>query len=94
MNLKSGATYAVQGREPIYINPVDAKKKGIKDGDVVRVFNDRGQLLAGAVLMDSYAPGVVRIEEGAWYGPINEKVGALDTYGDPNTRLKTSVLLS
>ncbi|MFA0674345.1 hypothetical protein AB4567_08450, partial [Vibrio sp. 10N.222.51.A6] len=24
-------------------------------------------------------------EEGAWYGPINEKVGALDTYGDPNT---------
>jgi trimethylamine-N-oxide reductase (cytochrome c) len=35
--------------------------------------------------MDSYAPGVVRIEEGAWYGPINEKVGALDTYGDPNT---------
>ncbi|MEZ9059340.1 trimethylamine-N-oxide reductase TorA [Vibrio pelagius] len=79
------ATYAVQGREPIYINPTDAKKKGIKDGDVVRVFNDRGQLLAGAVLMDSYAPGVVRIEEGAWYGPMNEKVGALDTYGDPNT---------
>ena len=35
--------------------------------------------------MDSYAPGVVRIEEGACYGTINEKVGALDTYGDPNT---------
>ncbi|MGF1756997.1 trimethylamine-N-oxide reductase TorA [Photobacterium sagamiensis] len=78
-------TYTVQGREPIYINPTDAAAKGIKDGDLVRVFNDRGQLLAGAVLTDSYAPGVVRIEEGAWYGPLNEKVGAIDTYGDPNT---------
>ncbi|MDX1300793.1 trimethylamine-N-oxide reductase TorA [Photobacterium sp.] len=79
------ATYAVKGREPIYINPKDAAAKGIKDGDLVRVFNDRGQLLAGAVLTDSYAPGVVRIEEGAWYGPLNEKVGAICTYGDPNT---------
>ncbi|EIC5072844.1 trimethylamine-N-oxide reductase TorA [Vibrio parahaemolyticus] len=79
------ATYAVQGREPVYINPVDAKAKGIKDGDLVRVFNGRGQLLAGAVLTDSYPRGVIRIEEGAWYGPLNEKEGAICTYGDPNT---------
>ncbi|WP_070963132.1 trimethylamine-N-oxide reductase TorA [Vibrio sonorensis] len=79
------ATYSVQGREPIYINPKDAKAKGIKDGDLVRVYNDRGQLLAGAVLTDSYPQGVVRIEEGAWYGPLNEKDGAICTYGDPNT---------
>ncbi|WP_029849391.1 trimethylamine-N-oxide reductase TorA, partial [Vibrio parahaemolyticus] len=79
------ATYAVQGREPVYINPIDAKAKGIKDGDLVRVFNGRGQLLAGAVLTDSYPRGVIRIEEGAWYGPLNEKEGAICTYGDPNT---------
>ena len=79
------ATYTVAGREPIYINPVDAKAKGIKDGDLVRVYNDRGQLLAGAVLTDSYPRGVIRIEEGAWYGPLNEKEGAICTYGDPNT---------
>ncbi|HCK0616144.1 trimethylamine-N-oxide reductase TorA [Vibrio parahaemolyticus] len=79
------ATYAVQGREPVYINPIDAKAKGIKDGDLVRVFNGRGQLLAGAVLTDSYPRGVIRIEEGAWYGPLNEKAGAICTYGDPNT---------
>ncbi|HCD1284927.1 TPA: trimethylamine-N-oxide reductase TorA [Vibrio parahaemolyticus] len=79
------ATYAVQGREPVYINPIDAKSKGIKDGDLVRVFNGRGQLLAGAVLTDSYPRGVIRIEEGAWYGPLNEKEGAICTYGDPNT---------
>ncbi|MBD1564765.1 trimethylamine-N-oxide reductase TorA [Vibrio sp. SA48] len=79
------ATYAVQGREPVYINPTDAKEKGIKDGDLVRVYNDRGQLLAGAVLSDSYPRGIIRIEEGAWYGPLSEKDGAICTYGDPNT---------
>lgn len=79
------ATYAVKGREPVYINPMDAKAKGIKAGDLVRVFNGRGQLLAGAVLSDSYPRGVIRIEEGAWYGPLSEKEGAICTYGDPNT---------
>ncbi|MDO6687839.1 MULTISPECIES: trimethylamine-N-oxide reductase TorA [unclassified Agarivorans] len=79
------ATYAVQGREPLYINPEDAKKRGINDGDLVRVFNKRGQLLAGAVVSEDYAKGVARLQEGAWYGPVDESIGALDTYGDPNT---------
>lgn len=79
------ATYAIQGREPIYINPVDAKQRGIKDGDLVRVFNNRGQLLAGAVVSENYPQGVARIHEGAWYGPVDASIGALDTYGDPNT---------
>ncbi len=79
------ATYTVQDREPVYISPEDAKARGIKDGDLVRVFNDRGQLLAGAKVSDNYPTGVIRIHEGAWYGPLNEKIGAIDTYGDPNT---------
>jgi trimethylamine-N-oxide reductase (cytochrome c) len=86
-------SYAVQGREPCYINPDDAKERGIKDGDVVRVFNDRGQLLAGAVVTDRFPRGVLRIEEGAWYGPVGKdgsmqggsEIGALCSYGDPNT---------
>ncbi|OYD21322.1 trimethylamine-N-oxide reductase TorA [Oceanimonas baumannii] len=79
------ATYAVQGREPIYISPADAAARGIADGDLVRVFNDRGQLLAGARISELYPSGVVRIHEGAWYGPVDASIGALDTYGDPNT---------
>ena len=31
-----------QGREPIRIHPHDAASRGIRDGDVVRVFNDLG----------------------------------------------------
>ncbi len=79
------SSYAIQGREPVYMNPQDAAKRGIADGDLVRVFNERGQLLAGARVTDDYSPGVVRIHEGAWYGPVDETIGALDTYGDPNT---------
>ena len=79
------ATYTVQGREPCYMGPEDAKARGIKDGDIVRVFNDRGQLLAGAVISDNFPPGIIRIQEGAWYAPTGPEIGALDTYGDPNT---------
>jgi len=79
------SSYSVQDREPVYISPEDAAKRGIADGDLVRVFNDRGQLLAGASVSSDYPAGVVRISEGAWYGPVDETIGALDTYGDPNT---------
>lgn len=77
--------YAVNNREPIWINTSDAKVKGIKDGDLVRVFNDRGQILAGAVVTDDIRQGVVRVQEGAWYAPKEDgKIGSLCTNGCPN----------
>lgn len=79
------ATYTIQGREPMFIGPEEAEKRGIEHGDLVRVFNDRGQLIAGAHISDNFPVGVVRIQEGAWYGPTGPEIGALDTYGDPNT---------
>jgi biotin/methionine sulfoxide reductase len=72
----------VQGREPITVNPVDAASRGIKDGDVVRVFNDRGQCLAGVRLSDGIRPGVVNLSTGAWYDPVTP--GGLDRHGNPN----------
>ena len=53
--------YTVAGKEPVFISPQDASARGIRHGDVVRVFNVRGQVLAGAVVSDRYAPGVARI---------------------------------
>ncbi|MFV0334007.1 MAG: trimethylamine-N-oxide reductase TorA [Tropicimonas sp.] len=79
-------SYAVGGREPCLINPADAEARGVTDGDIVRVFNDRGQCLAGAVISDEIRPGVIRISEGGWYDPApGGEVGALDIYGDVNT---------
>ncbi len=59
----------VAGREAVAINPADAKARGIADGDVVRVHNARGACLAGALVTDAMAPGVVRLSCGAWYDP-------------------------
>lgn len=72
----------VQGREPVTINPGDATARGISDGDVVRVFNDRGACLAGACVSDGIRPGVIVLSTGAWYDP--ESPGGLDRHGNPN----------
>ena len=75
----------VAGREPIRISPVDAEQRGIRDGDVVRVFNERGAILAGAVVTDNLRPGVTQIPTGAWYDPDEPGLpGALDKHGNPN----------
>lgn len=58
--------YAVQGREPLVINREDAAERGIQDGDVVELYNDRGAIIVGAVLSDKIMRGVVSIYEGAW----------------------------
>ncbi len=49
--------YAVAGREPVTIHPQDAQARGIVDGDLVRVWNARGQVLAGAVVTEGIRPG-------------------------------------
>jgi biotin/methionine sulfoxide reductase len=67
------------------INPADAATRGIADGDVVRVFNERGAILAGAVVSDNIRPGVIQIATGAWYDPETPgEIGSLDKHGNPN----------
>lgn len=75
----------VAGREPIWLNPDDAAARKISDGDVVRVFNVRGAVLAGAVVTDAVRPGVVQLSTGAWYDPEDASVaGTLDRHGNAN----------
>ena len=51
------------------MNDKDAKKLGIKNGDVVRVFNKRGEVLADALVTKDIMQGVMRLCEGGWYDP-------------------------
>jgi biotin/methionine sulfoxide reductase len=75
----------IAGREPIRINTQDASARGIRAGAVVRVFNDRGALLAGAILTDEVRPGVVQLATGAWFDPVEPGVpGSLDKHGNAN----------
>ena len=51
------------------MHPNDAHTRGITDGKLVRVFNDRGAVVLPARVTDRIAPGAVSIKEGAWFTP-------------------------
>ncbi len=53
----------------IFINPIDAAARDIHDGDLVRVWNDRGELVIPARVTPRILPGVVDIPQGAWWKP-------------------------
>ena len=69
--------------EPVWINPVDAAARGIKNGDIVMVFNERGDVLGGACVTERIMPGVIYQDHGARYDPIIP--GKLDRGGANNT---------
>ncbi|MFI5716946.1 molybdopterin-dependent oxidoreductase [Nocardia sp. NPDC051750] len=76
----------IRGREPLRMNPADAAARGLCDGDIVRVFNDRGAFLAGLRISDALRPGVVHMATGAWYDPLDPAdPESLDVHGNPNT---------
>jgi biotin/methionine sulfoxide reductase len=59
--------------------------RGIKDGDIVKLFNERGACLASAVVTDDIRPGVVRLPTGAWYDPEDaDEDNPLCVHGNPN----------
>ena len=75
----------INGREPLWMHPADAATRGIHEGDIVKVFNARGALLAGVHLSESILPGVVQMSTGAWYDPLNTQDSQpLDKHGNPN----------
>ena len=57
-----------------WINPVDADPRGIKDGDEIYVFNDRGKVAIKSWVTERIIPGVVSMFEGAWYNPDQDGI--------------------
>jgi biotin/methionine sulfoxide reductase len=79
------AAAKIRGREPVRLHPEDAAARGIGDGDIVRIFNDRGSCLAGAVLSDAVRPGVAQIATGAWFDPADPAAARpFCVHGNPN----------
>lgn len=77
--------HKVQGREAVLVHPQDALARGISEGEIVRLFNDRGACLAAARLSRDIRPGVLCLPTGAWYDPEQPgQSGSLDKHGNPN----------
>ncbi|KAJ36866.1 biotin transporter BioY, partial [Agrobacterium tumefaciens] len=75
----------IMDREPVRIHPSDASARGISDGDVVRLFNQRGSCLAGALLSEDVMPGVMQLATGAWFEPEDPTAeNSICIHGNPN----------
>ena len=80
---------------PLWLNPADAEGRGIENGDVVSIFNERGTVLAGAFVTQRIMPGAVGIDHGAKYDPIVpgeiDRGGVINTIVPRNTTSKNTV---
>jgi len=73
------------GREVARMHPDDAAARGIVDGSIVRLFNERGACLAAVRLTDGVRRGVVQLPTGAWFDPADpEDDKTLCVHGNPN----------
>ncbi|MEO1704811.1 MAG: molybdopterin dinucleotide binding domain-containing protein, partial [Pseudomonadota bacterium] len=76
--------HKIKGREPVLIHPKDAGPRGIAEGDIVELFNDRGRCLAGARLTEDILPGCLFLWTGAWLDLDFEAPQNRDRHGNPN----------
>jgi anaerobic selenocysteine-containing dehydrogenase len=80
--------------EPLWISPKDAGARGIENGDIVTVYNERGAVLGGAYVTERIIPGVVYMDHGARYDPIVpgelDRGGAINTITPHNTTSKNA----
>ena len=69
----------------MYINPVDAAARGLKDRDLVKVHNDRGSMVCSTVITERVMPAILYVWEGGWYQPQEPgNQNSIDLGGNPN----------
>ena len=81
--------------EPIWIHPSEAAKRGIKHGEIIKIFNERGIVLGGAYVTERLRPGVAYVDHGARIDPIIlgkvDRGGAINTISPTGTTSKNCV---
>jgi anaerobic dimethyl sulfoxide reductase subunit A len=67
--------------QEVTINASDAAKLGVKTGDTVEVWNDRGKCVVPVYVTERLMPGVVVLFEGAW---MDLDKNGVDRAGNPD----------
>jgi anaerobic selenocysteine-containing dehydrogenase len=62
-----GGLSASDATPPLEMHPEDARARGLREGDIVRVWNDLGEVRLPLRLTDTIRPGVVCSLKGAWF---------------------------
>jgi len=55
-----------EARHACWLSLADAKTRGIKDGDLVRVYSPKGEMILPAYVTPRVAPGTANVGYGAW----------------------------
>ncbi|MFP3209205.1 MAG: molybdopterin-dependent oxidoreductase [Nitrososphaeria archaeon] len=81
--------------EPAWINPADAERLGVRTGDVVKIYNERGAVLCAAYVTNRIMPGVVSVDHGARADLISvedriDRGGAIDLITPSKTTSKNA----
>jgi anaerobic dimethyl sulfoxide reductase subunit A len=69
-------------RHRVWISTTDARSRGIKEGDLIQVYNDRGKVVMPAYVTSRIMPGLIVIRHGGKYIP--DKSG-VDRGASPST---------
>lgn len=79
-------------RNSVWMSPVDAKARGIKDGDMVRVYSEAGEIMVPAYVTSRMTPSTICVIFGRWQEPTGVKTdlspNGLDTRGNCNLLIK------
>jgi len=67
--------------QEVTVNASDAKKLGIKTGDVVEVWNERGSVVVPVYVTERCMPGVAVLHEGVW---LDLDDNGVDRAGNPD----------
>ncbi|MDR1358595.1 MAG: hypothetical protein LBJ48_04495, partial [Coriobacteriales bacterium] len=67
--------------EPCWLAPEDAEARGLKQGDIVKITNERGTILGGLRISERVIPGSVFMNKGSRADPIGPH---LDRGGSTN----------
>lgn len=60
--------------QTLWINPLDAKHRGIQHGDETLVYNQFGKITVKAKVTPRIIPGVLSLPQGAWHNPDSNGV--------------------
>jgi anaerobic dimethyl sulfoxide reductase subunit A len=60
--------------DTLWMNPVDAGVRGIRNGDPVMIYNERGRVARPVKVTERIMPGVVSLDAGIWHQPDPEGI--------------------
>lgn len=89
---------SMENLEPqrLWINPADAARRDIQDGDEAEVYNDRGKVRIRVLVTDRIMRGVVAMPQGAWHRPnavgvdLRGSINVLTSTANPTPAAKSN----